>query len=143
MYRTAFLQLPQALTMATHPQRQEGQDDALSTLDVAIETLNLAKEISSITPARAVFGSVGVILTTIRVSFFLFYETMSSRPAFEQGSMVNQQDYIEVGLSCAEICGVLDRGTKRKRTEDLSQSVHGAINQLTTSVEPAVHSLDD
>jgi len=47
--------------------RQKGRDDALSLLNVAIEAMNLAKEISSITPAKAVFGSVSVLLTMIRV----------------------------------------------------------------------------
>jgi len=43
------------------------RDGVLSTLNVAIEAMNLAKEISSITPAKAVFGSVSVLLTMIRV----------------------------------------------------------------------------
>jgi len=38
-------------------------------LNVAIEGLNLAKEVSSVTPAKAVFGSVGALLAMIRVSF--------------------------------------------------------------------------
>jgi len=50
------------------PKEREG---AISALDVAIEAMNLAKEISSITPAKAVFGSVSVILTMTRVSFLL------------------------------------------------------------------------
>ena len=52
-------------------QRQERRDNVLSSLNAAIETLNLAKEISSITPAKAVFGPVSVILTMIRVGFLL------------------------------------------------------------------------
>ena len=55
--------------MATNSQRPKGQDGVLSLLNVAIEGLNLAKEISSITPAKAVFGTVSVLLTAIRVSF--------------------------------------------------------------------------
>ena len=61
---------------------------------------------------------------------------------FDQESVVNQQEYTGLGLHCSEICEALERGTKGKRTEDLSQSVHGAINELTTWVEPVVHSLD-
>ena len=56
--------------------------------------------------------------------------------------MANQQDYVELGLNCAEICDVLDRGTRGKRAEDLTRSVHEAINQLTTWVEPTVLSSD-
>ena len=48
------------------------RDDALSSLNAVIEAMNLAKEVSSITPAKAVFGSVSIILTTIRVRLFLF-----------------------------------------------------------------------
>ena len=52
--------------------------------------------------------------------------------------MINQQDYVELGLNCADICKALDRGTNGKRLHDLSQSVCDAINQLTTWVEPVV-----
>jgi len=45
------------------------RDNILSSLNVVIETLNLAKEVSSVTPAKAVFGSVSLILTMIRVGF--------------------------------------------------------------------------
>jgi len=48
-------------------QRQKGQGGALSSLNVAIEVLNLAKEVSDITPAKAAFGSVSVLLTMVRV----------------------------------------------------------------------------
>ena len=52
---------------ASDPKQQKRRDDALSLLDAAIEAINLAKEISSPTPAKAVFGSVGVLLRMIRV----------------------------------------------------------------------------
>ena len=41
-------------------------------MSAAIEAMNLAKEVSSMTPAKAVFGSVGVLLAMIRVHFLLF-----------------------------------------------------------------------
>ena len=41
-------------------------------LNAAVEVLNLAKEVSSVTPAKAVFGSVSVLLTMIRVRAPLF-----------------------------------------------------------------------
>ena len=53
-------------------QRPKGQDRALSTLNVAIDTLNLAKEVASITPAKAAFGSVAILLAMVRVGPFLF-----------------------------------------------------------------------
>ena len=58
--------------MDAKSRQPKGRDNTVSALNVAIEALNLAKEASSITPAKAVFGTVGVILTTIKVSFPLF-----------------------------------------------------------------------
>ena len=46
--------------------------------------------------------------------------------------MIKEQDYVELGLSCADICRALDRGMNGKKLEDLSKSVCDAINQLTT-----------
>jgi hypothetical protein len=50
---------------------QRRQDVTLSSLNMAIEGMNLAKEVSSMTPAKAVFGSVSIILTVIRVGLLL------------------------------------------------------------------------
>ena len=46
--------------------------------------------------------------------------------------MANEVDYVELGLSCSDICKALERGMNGKRLEDLSQSVCDAMNQLTT-----------
>ena len=46
--------------------------------------------------------------------------------------MVNEQDYVELGLFCVDICKTLDRGMNGKKLNDLSQFVCDAINQLTT-----------
>ena len=48
-----------------HPKRRE---DILSSLNVVIEGLNIAGNLSNITPAKAVFSTVSVIITMIRVS---------------------------------------------------------------------------
>lgn len=56
--------------------------------------------------------------------------------------MADDQDYVELGLSCTDICRALDRGTNGNKPEDLGQSVCEAINQLTTWVGPMLHSLD-
>ena len=53
---------------ADSPQPKE-REGIISTLNGAIEAMNLAKEVSSVTPAKAVFGSVSFILTMIKVSF--------------------------------------------------------------------------
>ena len=53
--------------MDTKFQRPKGRDSALSSLNMAIETLNLAKDISGIAPVKAALGSVSVLLTMVRV----------------------------------------------------------------------------
>ena len=107
------------------------RDDALSLLDAAIEAMNLAKEVSSVTPAKAVFGSVSALLTMIRVRLLPFWVT-SFGPTRNQDSMVNKSDLVELGLACADVCKALERGVNGKRLDDLNQSVREAINQLTT-----------
>ena len=49
--------------------------------------------------------------------------------------MANEQDYVDLGLGCADICRALERGMNGKRLSDLNQSVCDAIAQLTTWVE--------
>ena len=58
--------------MATKPQKPKGRGGLLCSLNVAIDALDLAKEISAATPAKAVFGSVSALLTVIRVRSLLF-----------------------------------------------------------------------
>ena len=57
--------------MHASAQRQKRRETVLSSLNVAIEASNLAKEFCSITPAKPVFACFSVILTMIKVSFFL------------------------------------------------------------------------
>ena len=45
--------------------------------------------------------------------------------------MANELDYVELGLSCADICGALDRGMGGRKLDDLSKPVCEAINWLT------------
>ena len=56
--------------------------------------------------------------------------------------MVNDQDYIDLGLACADICRALDRGMDGKRLDDLSRPVREAIALLTMWVNPTVYTLD-
>ena len=44
--------------------------------------------------------------------------------------MINEMDYVELGLTCADICNALGRGMNGKRLSDLSQPVYDAITQL-------------
>ena len=58
--------------MTDNSQQPEAQDGTLSSLNMAIDGLILAKEVASVTPAKAVFGSVAVLLTMIRVRLLFF-----------------------------------------------------------------------
>ena len=58
-----------------------------------------------------------------------------------QDSIANEEDYVELGLHCADICKAIDRGMNGKRLDDLSRSVCEAINQLTTWVQPEMYGL--
>ena len=66
--------------MQGNAQRPKGRDGVLSTLNVTIEVLNLAKEICSIAQAKAAFGSVSVLLAMIKVWFL---------PSFDHGLPVH------------------------------------------------------
>ena len=116
------------------------QDNYLSMLNVAIEAMNLAKEAMSATPAKAVFGTVSILLTMIRVRFSPSPAVHSSLTC-EQDTMSNKTDYVELGLACADVCEALNRGMNGKKLDDLSQSVRIAIKQLMTWVKPTTYSL--
>jgi len=62
--------------MAANSQRPKGRDGTLTPLNIAIEAMNLAKEVSSVTPAKAVFGSVSILLTMVMVRFVVSYTRM-------------------------------------------------------------------
>ena len=57
--------------------------------------------------------------------------------------MINETDYVDLGLACAEVCTALGWGMGGKKLKDLSQSVSNAIGQLTTWVEPEIYILDN
>ena len=46
--------------------------------------------------------------------------------------MANEQDFVELGMSCVDVCKALDRGLEGRRSEELSGSLLEAIEQLTT-----------
>ena len=60
--------------MDPNSQRPKGRDRIFSSLNVAIEALNIAKDACGIPPAQAAIGSVIALLTIIRVRFLLFYD---------------------------------------------------------------------
>ena len=45
--------------------------------------------------------------------------------------MANDLDYVDLGRACGEVCQALDRGLKGTQLDALSQSVLGAVEQLT------------
>ena len=53
--------------MASISRRPNGRDGVLSTLDVLIQGLSIAKDTCGIPPAQIAFGAAGVLLTMIRV----------------------------------------------------------------------------
>ena len=54
---------------AKSSKREKRQESVLSLLNAAIEAMNLAKEVSSATPAKAIFGTVSALLTMVKVRF--------------------------------------------------------------------------
>jgi len=44
--------------------------------------------------------------------------------------MINKQDYVELGLACADVCRALDHGMGGRRLDELSRSVREVIEQL-------------
>ena len=124
---------PRAPTMDPKSRRPRRQDNALSLLNAIIEVTNLTKELSSPTPAKAIFGSVSILLKMIRVRFSsstMIYTGLT----YDQDSIVNKSDYVELGLTCANVCKALHRGMGGKELDDLSQPVREAVEQLTTCV---------
>jgi hypothetical protein len=55
--------------------------------------------------------------------------------------MIDQADYVELGLACADACTLLNRGLRGKRLDDLGISVRRAIRQLEAWVTSATHAL--
>ena len=113
-------------------QRSKRQDGILSSLNTAIDAMNIAKDVMGMTPAKAAFGTVSVLLTMIKVSFPRFHAGRLLVDVRTQDSMINEADYVDLGLACADVCGALNRGMDGRRVDELSQSVLEAIGQLTT-----------
>ena len=127
--------------MDAKSKRQKRQENTLSPLNMAIDAVNLAKEVLSATPAKAVLGSVSIILSMIKVRF-PSSPMIYLRFTRDQDSMANETDYVDLGLACADVCKALERGMNGKKLEDLSDPVHEAIDQLTAWVKSAIYRFD-
>ena len=51
---------------------------------------------------------------------------------YTQDSVANKEDYVSLGVCCGEVCQALGRGLEGRRLDELSKSVLGAIEHLTT-----------
>jgi hypothetical protein len=71
--------------MTTKSQRPK-RDDVLSSLNKTMDTLNRAKEVASVIPAKAVFASANVLFTVITVGFLPVH---IGRLLARKGLMVN------------------------------------------------------
>ena len=116
--------------METKLQRPKDSDGALPSLNAAINTLDIAKDKTSVKPVKDVFSSAGILLNTIRVS--LIPTNVSRLPAdvSTQDSMIKDADCVELGLTCADVCQVLDRRINGRRQEQISQSALQTIERL-------------
>jgi len=56
--------------------------------------------------------------------------------------MVDEAEYVELGLACADVCTALDRALNGRPLKDLNNSVCEATIQLKRWVTMAVHTLD-
>ena len=115
--------------MASASRRQKKRDHPISALEADIQALSLAEDGCRIPPAKAAFGSVGALLTTIRVRSP--HPATYFRLTFTQDSPADDEDYIGLGSSCGAICKALDRGLNGRQPEDLGPSVFEAIEELT------------
>ena len=128
--------------MMASPQRQKGRDGTLATLNLSIQTLNIAKDVCGVPPAQVALGSASVLLTMIRVRFSLFRKASLLTHIF-QDTMANNQDYVELGQACAEVCQALEKMLMRRRSDELNQPVLDAIETLTAWVRTVVHTPSD
>jgi len=44
--------------------------------------------------------------------------------------MISKADYVELGLTCSDVCEALNRGVNTRRADQLNQSVLEAIEKL-------------
>ena len=51
---------------------------------------------------------------------------------FLQDSMADEEDFVDLGRSCVDVCKALERGLEGRRQAELSPSMVEAIEQLTT-----------
>jgi len=127
--------------MDANSKHKKLQARAISPLDTTIKVVNLAKLVSAMTPTTAVCFCVIILLTLIKVRLLFSVDLFQLQVYTErnQDFMESGTDYIEFGRACLSVCSTLSQLMNGKKLEDLSQAWRGAVTQLTTWVEPAVH----
>ena len=113
------------------PQEPRGDGEILSTLEVSIKTLDLAKNACAIPPARVAFGSASTALTTIRVCSPLLRRG-KLLIHIVQYTMFSDQDYFELGLDCARASQALSRVLRGGQLDELGPPALGSIQDLAT-----------
>ena len=63
--------------MTAKSQKPKGRKNVLSSLNAAIEAVDVAKDAVSGTPTQVAFSAATVLLTMIKVSFLLFHNETS------------------------------------------------------------------
>ncbi|KAF9781840.1 hypothetical protein BJ322DRAFT_1111750 [Thelephora terrestris] len=102
--------------MASTSQRKRGRDDGRSALDADIQVLNHAMDACHLQPAREAYDSASAFLTTIR------------------DSTADEEDYMDLGRSCLDVCKALERGLEGSQPDEVSPSILEAIKQLTATL---------
>jgi hypothetical protein len=110
-------------------QHPKGRDGVLTSLNLLIHALNIAKDACGIPPAQIAFSSASVLLTMIRVRLYLLREGKHLTHVV-QDTMANNEDYVELGQACADVCQALYQRLKGRRSDELNQSVLDAIGTL-------------
>ena len=119
--------------MATESKPPNGRDGVLPTLNMAIAALNLANDGTSVVPVKNAFTSARVLLATIKVGFLpARVGRLLTSNWCVQDSVAFKLDYVDLGLTCADVCEALRRGTDGKQTNQLSRPALEAIEEFTT-----------
>ena len=116
--------------MASTSQKKRRRDDGRSTLDADIQDLNRAMGTCGISQAQGAFDSAGALLIAIRVRSP--YVVTRFEFTFMQDTTANEQDLLDLGRSCVDVCRALERGLEGRQQDELSSSMLEAIEQLTT-----------
>jgi len=107
--------LPALPAMDEEPEQPNNSAATVAALSKAIEAVSIATRISGVTgtiPATVALFFIGLVLTKIR------------------DSVADDEEYIELGAFCKEICGMLEQGTNVMNLVELGQFARNATTHL-------------